>query len=67
LQQLLDCHIAEAKLAGSESGDPLAVQGVRASIRPFGPGYRIDLAAGDAGTPSAEEVWSRASHIQLAQ
>jgi hypothetical protein len=67
LQQLLDCHIAEAKLGGDESGDPLAVQGVRASIRPFGPGYRIDLTAGDAGTPPADEVWSRASHIQVTQ
>jgi len=67
LQQLLTCHIAEAKLAGGESGDPLAVQGVRTSIRPYGPGYRIDISAGDAGTPPAEEVWTRASHIHSEQ
>lgn len=77
LQRLLACHIAHAELGEATASVmrkcPLAVPGVYASVRPFGPGYEIEIIARETasrppetGSGAGEEVWNRASHLALA-
>ena len=76
LQRLLTCHIAHAELGEATPlvmrTCPLAVPGVYASVRPFGPGYAIEIIATETGagvrdgSGPGDEVWKRASQLVLA-
>lgn len=67
LQRLLTCHIAHSQISDQPSAaagdDPLAVPGVSASARAFGPGWAIDIVSDNPGSPEAAEVWRRASRL----
>lgn len=63
LQRLLTCHIAHAQLAGGASDDPLAVAGISATVRPFGPGFAVDIMSDAPGSREADELWRRASRL----
>lgn len=67
LQRLLTCHIAHSQLSNATTAaatdDPLAVAGVSATARAFGPGWSIDIVSDNPGSPEAAEVWRRASRL----
>ena len=64
LQRLFTCYIANEQLAGATttSEDPLAVPGISVTVRPYGPGFAVDIMAPGPGS-SASELWRRASHL----
>ena len=65
LQRLLTCYIAHEQLAGAATtnDDPLAVPGISVTVRPYGPGFAVDIMAQEPGSSAAGELWRRASHL----